>query len=215
MKLKWLGHACFLITSKDGLRVITDPYAVGGGIEYSPINEATDAVTVSHDHGDHNNISAVQGRPEVIKGSGKKAMKGIEFTGVVTFHDASGGQQRGPNTVFCFILDDIRICHLGDLGHLLTLAQVTEIGAVDILLIPVGGYFTIDAIVANQVCDQLKPKVIIPMHFKTSRCGYPIAGVEDFIKGKKHVRKATGSEMEFEREKLPTATEIVLLHPAL
>jgi L-ascorbate metabolism protein UlaG (beta-lactamase superfamily) len=215
MKIKWLGHACFLITSGDGLRVITDPYAVGGGINYSPIRETADVVVVSHDHGDHNNVATVQGKPEVVKGTGTKTAKGIQFKGVATSHDASQGTQRGSNTVFCFTIDDLKLCHLGDLGHVLSPAQVTEIGGVDILFVPVGGFFTIDATVASHVCDQLKPKVVIPMHFKTPKCGYAIAGVEDFLKGKKGVRKVVGNEVQFERQNLPTALEIVLLQPAL
>jgi L-ascorbate metabolism protein UlaG (beta-lactamase superfamily) len=214
MRIKWLGHACFLITSKGGLRVITDPYAVGGGINYSLITESADVVLVSHDHDDHNNVSAVQGKPEVVKGSGTKTAKGIPFKGVATSHDASQGSQRGPNTAFCFTIDDLKLCHLGDLGHVLSPLQVTEIGAVDVLFVPVGGFFTIEATVANQVCDQLKPKIAIPMHFKTSKCAYPIASVDGFLKGRRDVRKVAGSEVEFEREKLPTATEIVVLQPA-
>ena len=215
MKVKWLGHSCFLITSRDGLRVISDPYAVGGGINYSPIKETADVVVVSHDHGDHSNVSTVQGKPEVVKGSGTKTTKGIQFKGIATYHDASQGKQRGLNTVFCFTIDDIKLCHLGDLGHVLSPEQVNEIGAVDILFVPVGGFYTIDAPVASQVCDQLKPKVVIPMHFKTPRCAYPIAGVEDFLKGKKGVRGVRDSEVDLEQEKLPAATEIVLLQPAL
>ena len=215
MKVKWLGHSCFLITSKDGIRIITDPYAVGGGINYSPIKETADIVVVSHEHGDHNNVSAVQGKPEVVKGSGVKIAKGIQFRGIATYHDTNKGKQRGPNTVFCFTVDDIKLCHLGDLGHLLTQEQVDKIGAVDMLLIPVGGFFTIDATDASQVCDQLAPKVIVPMHFKTPKCTYPIASVEDFLKGKKDIRRVDCSEVEFEQEELPTATEIELLQPAL
>jgi L-ascorbate metabolism protein UlaG (beta-lactamase superfamily) len=215
MKVKWLGHACFLITSGDGLRVITDPYAGGGGINYSPIRETADVVLVSHDHGDHNNVSAVQGKPEVIKESGTKTAKRIEFRGIATAHDASQGSERGPNTVFCFALDNLNLCHLGDLGHVLSPGQVTEIGAVDILFVPVGGLFTVDAVAASRVCDQIKPRIAIPMHFKTSKCAYPIAGVEAFLRGKKGVRKVAGSEVEFERHNLPTGAEIVLLQPAL
>jgi len=215
MKIKWLGHACFLITSGGGVRIITDPYAVGGSIRYAPVTEAADVVTVSHDHDDHNNVSAVQGKPEVVRGSGKKAAKGIQFKGIATSHDASQGTQRGSNTVFCFTIDDLKLCHLGDLGHVLSPGQITEIGAVDILFVPVGGFFTVDAAAASQVCDQLKPKVAIPMHFKTPKCVYPIAGVEDFLRGKKKVRKVAGSDVEFEHEKLPAATEIVLLQSAL
>jgi L-ascorbate metabolism protein UlaG (beta-lactamase superfamily) len=215
MKTKWLGHACFLITSEGGLRVITDPYAVGGGINYSPIEETADVVVVSHDHSDHNNVAAVQGKPEVIKGPGTRTAKGIQFRGIAASHDTSHGTQRGPNTIFCFTIDGLRLCHLGDLGHVLSQAQVAEIGAVDILFAPVGGFFTIDATTASHVCDQLKPKVVIPMHFKTPKCGYAIAGVEDFVKGKSNVRKTMASEVEFQHEKLPIATEILLLQPAL
>jgi L-ascorbate metabolism protein UlaG (beta-lactamase superfamily) len=215
MRVKWLGHACFLITSKDGLRVITDPYAVGGGINYSPIEETADVVVVSHGHDDHSNVSAVQGKPEVVKGDGIKTVKGIQFKGIAAYHDAAQGKQRGPNTIFCFTMDYIKLCHLGDLGHVLSPEQVVEIGAVDILFVPVGGFFTIDASAAGQVCDQLKPKLVIPMHFKTPKCAYPIAGVEDFLKGKKNVRNVEGSEAEFKQEMLPGAAEIVLLRPAL
>jgi L-ascorbate metabolism protein UlaG (beta-lactamase superfamily) len=215
MKVKWLGHSCFLIISKGGVRIITDPYAVGGGINYSPIEETADIVVVTHGHDDHSNVSAVQGTPEIVKGDGTKTAKGIQFKGIATYHDASQGTQRGLNTVFCFNIDDIKLCHLGDLGHVLSPEQTAEIGAVDILFVPVGGFYTIDAPVASQICDQLKPKVVIPMHFRTPKCAYPIAGVEDFLKGKKNVRKVGGSEAECERERLPAATEIVLLQPAL
>jgi L-ascorbate metabolism protein UlaG (beta-lactamase superfamily) len=215
MKVKWLGHSCFLITSKSGVRIITDPYSVGGGINYPPIKETADIVVVSHDHSDHSNVSSVPGRPEVVRGSGTKTAKGIQFKGIATYHDASEGKQRGPNTIFCFTIDDMKLCHLGDLGHVLNPGQIKEIGAVDILFIPVGGFYTIDALAASQVCDQLKPKVVIPMHFKTPGCVYPIAGVEDFLKGKKNVRKVGGSEVDFEVERLPAAPEIVVLQPAL
>jgi L-ascorbate metabolism protein UlaG (beta-lactamase superfamily) len=215
MQVKWLGHACFLITSRDGLRVITDPYAVSGSINYSPIEETADIVAVSHGHDDHSNVSAVQGKPEVVRGDGTKTTKGIQFRGIATYHDASQGTQRGPNTVFCFTVDDMKLCHLGDLGHVFSPGQINEIGTVDILFIPVGSFFTIDASMASRICDQLKSKVVIPMHFKTPKCAYPIAGVEDFLTSKKNVRRVGGSEVEFEREKLPAATEIVLLQPAL
>lgn len=215
MRVKWLGHACFLMTSRSGLKIITDPYAVGGGINYAPVKETADIVSVSHDHGDHNNIAAVQGRPEVVKDRGVRTIKGVHIKGVNVFHDASQGQQRGPNTIFCFVIDGLRVCHLGDLGHVLGTEQVNEIGAVDILFVPVGGFFTIDAAAANQVCARLKPRVTIPMHFKTAKCAYPIATVDDFLKDKKSVRKVQGSEVELEAEKLPTTEEIVVLQPAM
>lgn len=214
MTIKWLGHSCFLITSERGLRVIMDPYSVGGGISYSSIEETADIVVVSHDHFDHNAVSAVRGKPEVVKGSGIKTVRGIQFRGIATYHDTSQGKQRGTNTAFCFTLDDIKLCHLGDLGHLLSQAQINEIGAVDILFIPTGGFYTIDAADASKVCDQLKPKVIIPMHFKTAKCDFPISGVENFIRNKKNARKMDSSQIEFKLGELPAATEIVVLKSA-
>jgi len=214
MKIKCLGHACFLLTSEQGLRVITDPYTAGGGINYSPIKEAADVVVVSHGHADHNNVSAVRGKAEVVRGTGIRTAKGVQFRGIATYHDTSQGKQRGTNTVFCFSLDGIRLCHLGDLGHLLSQAQISEIGAVDILFIPVGGFYTIDAAGASRVCEQLKSKVVIPMHFKTPQCTYPIAGVDDFLRNKENVKKMDYSEIEFRLEELPIVTEIVVLKPA-
>lgn len=214
MKIKWLGHACFLITSEGGLKIITDPYVQGSGLKYSPIDEAADIVTVSHDHFDHNNVSAVKGSAEVVKGSGTKTVKGIQFKGVATYHDEAKGGQRGDNVVFCFSVDGIRVCHLGDLGHKLSNEEIAEIGAVDVLLVPVGGFFTIDAKVASQVCEDLKPKVVIPMHFKTPKCDFPISQVDDFLAGKLGVKRLNSSESDFKASELPKTTEIVVLQPA-
>jgi L-ascorbate metabolism protein UlaG (beta-lactamase superfamily) len=112
-------------------------------------------------------------------------------------------------------VDGIRLCHLGDLGHELSREEIAQIGNVDVLLIPIGGLFTINARVASKVADDLKPKVILPMHYKTPQCDFPIAGVEDFLAGKKNVKKLNSSEMEFKSGKLPETTEIVILQPAL
>ena len=215
MKIKWLGHASFLITSDTGTKIITDPYATGGGIKYGEITEASDIVTTSHDHSDHNNVAAVRGKPEVVRGTGITKVREIEFKGIAGHHDEAGGSQRGSNTMFCFTVDGIRVCHLGDLGHQLSDKQVAELGRIDILLIPVGGYYTIDAKVATQVCNQLKPQAIIPMHFKTDKCGFPIAGVGEFLKGKDNVNSLDTSEVEFKQGELPSTTQIIVLKPAL
>ncbi len=215
MKIKWLGHASFLITSEGGTRIITDPYATGMGISYDPITEAADIVVVSHDHPDHGNVSSVAGSPEVVKGVGTKEAKGIGFGGIASFHDDAGGGQRGPNTIFCLTVDGIRVCHLGDLGHQLSEQQVADIGGVDILLVPVGGFFTIDPAGASRVVEALKPRVAIPMHYKTEKCAYPIAEVDSFLEGKANVRRMDASEVEFKKEELPSPTEIVVLKHAL
>lgn len=216
MKVKWLGQASFLITSDAGIKIITDPYAPNERLTYNEIKESADIVTVSHGHGDHNNVAAIQGNPEVVKEAAAVEVGGIKFKGIPTYHDDAGGSQRGNNTIFCFEVDGIRVCHLGDLGHRLSDKQVTELGSVDILLIPVGGNFTIDAKVATEVCGRLSPKVIIPMHYRNERCpSFPVAGVDEFLKGKKGVKKLDTSEAEFKQGGLPATTQIIVLKPAL
>jgi L-ascorbate metabolism protein UlaG (beta-lactamase superfamily) len=215
MKVKWLGHASFLITSEDGKKIIMDPYTVARGIHYDPINEAADVVTISHDHGDHNNDKAITGNPEVIKGEGSRNVKGIEFRGISSHHDDAQGSKRGNNTIFCFTIDGIRICHLGDLGHPLNDKQIADIGAVDMLFIPVGGHFTIDASQATALYQSLKPRVTIPMHYKTPKSDYPIATVDEFLQGKENARKVNSSEVEYEKGTLPQKAEILVLQHAL
>ncbi len=215
MKIRWLGHSSFLITSDTGTRLITDPYETGGALGYGKIEESADIVVVSHDHFDHNNVAAVRGNPKLVRGAVTTEIKGIEFKGIPSYHDDAGGRLRGKNTIFCFEVDGIRVCHLGDLGHQLSAQQVAELGKVDILLIPVGGSVTIDAKVATEVGNRLKPKVIIPMHFKNDRYSGPLVGVDEFLRGKKDVSRLDASEVEFKAEQLPTSTQIVLPKPAL
>ena len=215
MKIKWLGHASFLITSDAGTKIITDPYFTGGDLSYGEIKKLADIVTVSHDHADHNNVAAVQGNPYVVTGKLPVETRGIKFNGILSWHDDKVGMLRGENTIICFEVDGIRLCHLGDLGHQLSDWQVAELGTVDILLIPVGGFYTIDAKLAGQLCDRLKPKVIIPMHYKNDKCAFPIAGVEEFLRGKKEVSRLNASQVELKPGELPPSTQIIVLKPAL
>jgi len=214
MRIKLLGHAAFMITSEAGIRIVTDPYVTGGGLFYDEIEETTDIVTVSHEHTDHNNVAAIRGNPVVVRGAGTVEAKGIRFEGIFTYHDEVGGKRGGSNTVFCFEVDGIRVCHLGDLGHELSDRQVAELGKVDILLVPVGGFFTVDARGASRVCDQLAPRVVIPMHYKTDKCQAPIASVDEFLEGKPEVSRLSTGEVEFEAGRLPASTQIVVLAAA-
>jgi L-ascorbate metabolism protein UlaG (beta-lactamase superfamily) len=213
MKVKWLGHSAFLITSESGIRIITDPYKTDDMLTYGKIEETADIVTVSHEHGDHNNVAAVRGKPQVIRKTSEA--KGIKFRGVATSHDDSGGSRRGSNTIFCFTVDGLNICHLGDLGHPLSDKQITEIGKVDVLLIPVGGSFTIDAKTAGQICDRLKPKVVMPMHYKTEKCNLPLEGVSEFVHGRDNVIRLDANEVEFKADNLPAGMQITVLKSAL
>jgi L-ascorbate metabolism protein UlaG (beta-lactamase superfamily) len=213
MKIKWLGHAAFLITSESGTKIITDPYAPDERLHYGEIREAADIVTVSHDHFDHSNVAAVRGNPQVIRGTAE--VKGIKFKTISSYHDKAEGKERGNNRIFCFEVDGIRVCHLGDLGHPLTDKQAAEMGRVDVLFLPVGGFYTIDAVIASRVSDRLKPRVVIPMHFKNSKCNFPISGVEEFLKGKKEVSQPGSSEIDLRADSLPAETRIMVLQPAL
>ncbi len=213
MKIKFLGHAAFLITSEKGVRIITDPYkpgCYGGGIKYNPITEEADIVTISHEHDDHNETN-IKGNPVFIRGSDKREIKGIRISGHEVYHDKSSGKERGRDVIFNMEIDGINVVHLGDIGHIISQSDAEKIGRVDILLIPVGGYFTIDSKEAEAIINLLNPKVVIPMHFKTSKCDFPIAPVEEFTKDKQ-IKKIDG-ELEIKKSDLPSRTIIYVLSP--
>lgn len=210
MRIKWFGHACFLVEAEDGTKVITDPFDESVG--YRIPKEKPDVVTVSHSHFDHNAVDLLQGDPEVVKDVGEKKIKGIAFKGIKSFHDKNKGAQRGSNTIFVFAIDGVRFCHLGDLGHLLSSAQQEEIGEVDVLFIPVGGTFTIDGREAREVSQQLNPRLIIPMHYRTEACSIGIASCEEFLKGFTKVEKRT--EWQGNKESLPSEQTVLVLEYA-
>ncbi len=215
MKIKYLAHASFQISSQDNKNIITDPYSVGRGINYGAIQESADIVTVSHQHGDHNNAKSIKGNPTIIQEAGTRTAKGVEIKSIPVYHDGTQGTQRGNNLIFCLKIDGLNICHAGDLGHPLSPQQISEIGKPDVLLIPVGGFYTINAQEASEVVLSLKPKMVIPMHYKTPKAEYPISTVDDFLKGKKNVRRSNSSEIELNKNTLPQETEIVVLMPSL
>jgi L-ascorbate metabolism protein UlaG (beta-lactamase superfamily) len=213
MKIKYLAHSAFLITSDKGTRIVTDPYETSEGLKHGPIKETADIVTVSHEHSDHNNVAAVAGKPRIVKAS--ELVKGINIKAVETAHDDKGGNQRGKNRIICFNIDSINVCHAGDLGHELSADQVKALGKVDVLMIPVGGVFTIDAKTATKVCEQLKPKVIFPMHYKTEKLNFPISDVEPFLKDKGNVTRTKESTIELKASKLPSLAQIIVLKQSL
>ena len=209
MKIQWFGQSAFLLVSDSGLRVITDPY--NPAIGYKDINETANVVTISHEHRDHNYPQTVKGHPEVLSGPGVREVKGVQFKGINTWHDPSQGAQRGSNTVFCFTIDGVRICHLGDLGHLLTKQEQESLGNVDLLLVPVGGFFTIDASEASKIVADLNPRIAIPMHYKTDRGGPHLAPVDEFIEFKPDVVNSSDPWYEVKQKTLLVNTQIVVL----
>ena len=218
MKIKYYGHAAFKITTDKGVRIIIDPYqsgAFGGALLYGKINEEADIVLTSHDHDDHNYTEDIKGAFSHIKSAGTHTVKGIRIKAIPSYHDASKGKERGANLFFVIEADNMTIAHAGDLGHDLEDKSIKEVGKIDILLLPVGGFYTIDAAKATKVMDHLKPVITIPMHFKTDKCNFPIAGVSEFTDDKKLVKKTMKSEIEIKKEGLPKEPEIIVLEPAL
>lgn len=218
MKIEYLGHASFLLTTSAGTRIVTDPFdpaAYPDTLEYGRFCGCADIVTQSHEHKDHSAAGIVGGTPIIIKGDGKFKAAEVEFFGVGTFHDDEHGSKRGRNTVFVISADGLRIAHMGDLGHVLTADQAAEIGAVDVALVPVGGFYTLDAEQAWKVVEQLSARIVIPMHYANDKCAFPIAGVETFMAGKPNVIRQGVSSLEITPDNLPAETTVVVIEPAL
>lgn len=202
MKIKWFGHSCFIITSENGTKILTDPYNDMLGYKLPEIK--ADIVSTSHNHSDHNNINAVNSNFVHINETGSFSEHGIEIKGVETFHDKVSGAEKGKNIIYNFEIDGINICHCGDLGHILNSDYAEEIGNVDILLIPVGGGYTIDALDAVKVTKQLKPTIIIPMHYRTEalgEMGHLFAEVYEFVLAS-GLKAKEYSELELNKETL-------------
>lgn len=209
MNIKWLGHACFKISSERGTIIVTDPFDESVG--YPMPDVRADIVTSSHSHFDHNYFKAIKGNFDIVDTVGEHDIKGIKIKGVSTFHDEEQGTKRGKNIVFVFDIDGIKVCHMGDLGHILTEKQIEEIGSVDVLLIPVGGYYTIDAKQAVEVMNQLKPKITIPMHYKTELINFPIDTVDNFL-SMTGGKKISSSQMDVKKEDLEGEPKVIALN---
>ncbi len=183
MYITWLGQSCFKLqdkTGSDGIILVTDPYNDAGGLKM-PHFEA-DIVTVSHNHADHNNTGALRGNPFLINMAGEYEIKNVFVEGVESWHDEKNGDEKGGNIIYRIEMEDISITHLGDLGHVLDAKQLEKLEGTDILLIPVGGKYTINAAKAVEVISQIEPRIVIPMHYKIPGLKIDIDGLEKFVK---------------------------------
>ncbi|RJP46532.1 MAG: lactamase [Armatimonadetes bacterium] len=211
MDINWYGQACFRIKGKNAT-VVVDPFDPEfTGLKFPKDLEA-DIILSSHAHRDHNFIEGIKGNPLLISGSGEYEKVGVSVTGVGTFHDDSGGEQKGKNTIYHFLIDGINIVHLGDLGHVLTDEQVSGIDRTDILMIPVGnGGATIGSESAVKVVAQLEPALIIPMHYKLPDLKFDFEGVEPFLEemGVKDINPVP--KLVVTKDKLPAETTVILL----
>jgi len=180
--IKYFGHSSFGISDREGMKIVTDPYDPMLGYTFPSIS--TKVLTVSHDHFDHNNIAALQSYGQLINTTGNFTNGNIKINGIASWHDPEQGALRGPNTIYTYEINKIKVCHLGDLGHELSEEQINSIGNVDVLMIPVGGFFTINSEEAIKVINSLNPKVVIPMHYTTDASrplfGDYLAPIDDF-----------------------------------
>lgn len=209
MEIVWHGHACFRLKNKD-IAIITDPYD-GKSLGLALGKPVADIVTVSHNHPHHSNIAAVGGQPKVIAGPGEYEIRGVFISGIQTYLDGEGGKKRGKNTIYLFELDDLVICHLGDLGHSLTPAQAETMSKVDILLVPVGGPDTITVAQAAELISVIEPKISVPMHFAgeaPSASGDP---VERFCRELGVKAQPPQPKLVATRGSLPEESQVVVL----
>lgn len=196
MEITWLGHSSFMFKDKKGRTLITDPFDETVG--YNVYEGPADVVTISHHHFDHDYTKKIKGNPEIIDKVGFFHACDIDITGLPSYHDNVKGAKRGENVIYIFKMDDYRICHLGDLGHILSVKDADEIGDIDVLLIPIGGNYTIDGKEATAVCKLLNPRLVIPMHFKTSAMSFPIEGAETFLTHMKNGERIQSNTLKLE-----------------
>ncbi len=220
--LTWYGQSCFVLESATtGARVLMDPIPANIGYQ-APADLRADAVTVSHEHPDHNNVDLVRGKPRILRGltADKKGwvrinrkVKDIQIRSVGVYHDEKKGAERGLNTVFVFEVGGMRIAHLGDIGHALTDQQLSEIGSVDVVLVPVGGTWTADAQLATRIVDQIHPRLaVIPMHYKTDAVTIKeLAGVEPFLADRGNARREKGNRYAVTGLRTRPSAEVVVL----
>lgn len=213
MQITYIGHSCFKIQDKigsDGVTIITDPFDKTVGLKM--LHSEADIVLISHQHVDHNCVEAVRGNPFIINSAGEYELKNIFVEGVDTFHDNSGGEERGNNIAYRINIEGVNIVHLGDLGHLLDVKQLEKLEGADILLIPVGGNFTIDAKKAVEVISQIEPRIVIPMHYKVGGSTLKIDSVDKFIK-ELGIKPTYEDKLKISKKELPQEDmELVILN---
>ncbi len=208
MEITWYGHSCFRLRGREGT-VITDPFGKDSGYEWS--RPRADIVTLSHEHENHNQGQRVAGDPKIVHGPGEYEISNIFLTGIGSFHDNKKGMERGKNTIYLIEFEDLRVCHLGDLGHVPTEAQAEAMSDVDVLFVPVGGVTALNASQAAEVVSQLEPHVVIPMHYKTKAFKGKLDDIDKFFKemGLKSVEEQ--ETLKITKNTVPDETQVVVL----
>jgi L-ascorbate metabolism protein UlaG (beta-lactamase superfamily) len=212
MVIEWLGHSCFLVTTKNGTRILYDPY--DDTVGYSRPEKEADIVVVSHDHFDHNNLERITGSYTLVNTPGVHTFGEITIECIKTFHDHSNGAHRGENLVSVLSVRGIRLCHMGDIGCIPADDVIEKLKGAHILLIPVGGHFTIDAKEALTICERIEPNIIIPMHFSTPLTDMEIAPLHEFLEaaGREYDVSHPGQcYLQIDMDSLKKRTRIVVM----
>jgi L-ascorbate metabolism protein UlaG (beta-lactamase superfamily) len=208
VEIVWLGHSCFRIRGKEAT-IVTDPFDRTLGY---PVKKLTaNIVTVSHPHPQHSFVADVAGSPRIISRPGEYEIANVFINGISTFHDAERGEHRGKNTVYLVQIEEVSICHLGDLGHVPTAEQIEQMSDTDILMVPVGGGATIGATAAVEIISLLQPKLVIPMHFKTEAVKMDLEPLEPFLKEMGLKEVVTQPKLNVSKSSLPADTSVVVL----
>jgi L-ascorbate metabolism protein UlaG (beta-lactamase superfamily) len=218
MNLSWFGHSYFLLEfnkkGQESVKVAIDPFSQEIGLK--PASLSADLLLISHNHYDHNNTAVIKGSPFVVNEPGEYELKDVFVKAIPSFHDNKEGKERGSNLIFSIFSENLRLCHLGDLGQSrLTEEQLEVLGTVDILMIPVGGFYTLEPKDAKEVINQLEPKIVIPMHYALPGLKIKLGSIDDFLKIINQPKPEPLKKLKIQDKDLPTGDgfEVVLLQP--
>lgn len=212
MLIEYVGHSCFYITNREGVRTIIDPY--DNSIGLAPVSKEADVLLITHHHFDHDYAAGVRGRYTLIDKPGVYDVNGVHIEGIELPHDDAGGAERGMSTAYLMVTDGIRVLHMGDVGDIPGDDFLGRIGKIDILMIPVGGNYTIDAGQAVQVMDRIDPNITIPMHYKTTHLKLDISSVHEFmrlVQREYDISRMGSSYLEIDAAGLKKRRRVVLL----
>lgn len=184
MKIRYIGHSCFAIETRAGLRLVIDPY--DNTIGLTPVHEQADIVLITHHHFDHDYVQGVEGDYSLVDGPGTSEVQGVRITGLEVPHDDAGGSKRGVVTAYLIEADGRRLLHMGDVGDMPQDSFFDALGRIDVLMVPIGGTYTVDAAGAKAIIDRVQPNLVIPMHYKTNRLKLNIAPAAPFVAAAKH-----------------------------
>jgi L-ascorbate metabolism protein UlaG (beta-lactamase superfamily) len=212
MVIEWLGHSCFKITLKSGARILFDPYDIATG--YGQLDAEADIVALSHSHHDHADLSGVKGKYSLVKTPGVHNIGDLTIEGISTWHDSCEGKKRGANLVFIMKSKTMTLCHMGDIGCMPQDDVFEKLAGIDVLMIPVGGVYTVDGKEALKICERISPNIIIPMHYSTPACTIKLEPVDLFLEavGREYdVSRLGKNTFEIDKGSLKKRTRIVVM----